>query len=91
MAILLIIWVFASMALCLAFLSVAARRVPRMDEQMAAGGEAAMRQQMAVVLGKAKMPHCVYSHKMSVRWYRATTTLGPVSRSDCCFRARIAN
>jgi hypothetical protein len=54
MTILLIVWVCASMALCLAFLSVAARRVPRMEEQMAAGGELALRQATAVALGQAK-------------------------------------
>jgi len=83
MGILLIIWVCASMALCLAFLSVAARRVPHMDEEMAAGGEAAMRQETAVALGKAKMPRRVYYHRMSVRSRRARAALGPVSRSDC--------
>jgi hypothetical protein len=53
MTILLISWVCASMALCLVFLSVAARQVPRMDEQLVANGQPALRQETAVVL---KMP-----------------------------------
>jgi len=54
MTILLIFWVCASLSLCLAFLSVAARQMPRLDEQMAAGCELAVRQETAVALGKAK-------------------------------------
>jgi|WetSurMetagenome_2_1015567.scaffolds.fasta_scaffold473443_2 hypothetical protein len=80
MAILLIIWVCASMALCLAFVSVAARRVPRMDEQMAAEGGATVRQQTAVASGRAKMPRRVCYHKMSVRWRQARAALGPIPR-----------
>ena len=60
MAILLISWVCTSTAFCLAFLSVAARPAPRMEEQMAAGCEAALRQEPGVVLEKAKTasPSC---------------------------------
>jgi len=42
------------MAFCLAFLSVASRRVPGVDEQMAAECEPALRQDPGVVLQKAK-------------------------------------
>ena len=83
MTILLIIWVCGSMALCLAFLGAAARRVPRLDEQMAAGAEAALGQQTAVELGKAKMPHCDYYPGMSARGRQGTAALGPVPRRDC--------
>lgn len=54
MTILLVFWVCASMALCLALLSVAARQVPRMDEETAAGCEPALRRETAVALGQAK-------------------------------------
>ena len=54
MAILLISWVCASTAFCLAFLSVAARRAPRVDEQMAAECEPVLRREPGVVLHKAK-------------------------------------
>ncbi len=54
MAILLIFWVCASTAFCLALLRVAARQAPRRDEQMAAGHERAVRQKAAIVLEKAK-------------------------------------
>jgi len=54
MTILLISWTCASIALCLAFLSVAARQAPRMDEQMAAGCDPVLRRETAVALGNAK-------------------------------------
>jgi len=54
MTLLLMFWVCGSIVICLALLSVAARRVPRMDEQMAAGYEPALQQAGAVALRKAK-------------------------------------
>jgi hypothetical protein len=57
MTILLIFWVCASLALCVAFLSVAARQVPRMEETMAAGCEPARRPATPVALAKAQMAH----------------------------------
>ena len=46
--------VCASMALCLAFLSVASRQMPRMDEQMAAEDEPALGSETEIALGQAK-------------------------------------
>jgi hypothetical protein len=56
MANILIPWVCASIAFCLAFLRVGPRKAPHMDEQMAAGCEHLLR---PVVLEKAKTdyPH----------------------------------
>ena len=54
MAILLISWVSASMVCCLAFLSVAARPVPRMNEKMASGSATTLRQELAGVLENVK-------------------------------------
>jgi hypothetical protein len=51
MANILIPWVCASIAFCLAFLRVGPRKTPRMDEQMVAGCEHLLR---PVVLEKAK-------------------------------------
>jgi hypothetical protein len=42
------------MILCLAFLTVAARQVPRMDAQMTVGDEPDLGPEASVVLGKAK-------------------------------------
>ena len=64
MIILLIGWVCASMILCLAFLRVVARQVPRMDEQMTAGCEPDLRPQRAVVLEKAKTAHAASWSKL---------------------------
>jgi len=50
MTMLLIGWVCASIVLCLAFLSMAARQVPHMDEHMATGRECALRQEAAIAL-----------------------------------------
>ena len=52
MATLLISWACTSTAFCLAFLRVAARPVPRMDEQMAGGREPASRPEPGVALEK---------------------------------------
>jgi hypothetical protein len=54
MTILLIFWVCASMVVCLALLSVAARQIPRIDELMAAGAGPASGREAAVVLGQVK-------------------------------------
>ena len=54
MAILLISWICASTACCLAFLSVAARPAPQMDEQLAAGCEPGLRPEPGVMLEKMK-------------------------------------
>ena len=59
---LLIFWVCASTVLCLAILGVAARKVPRLDEEMAAEGEPALRQETAVALG---MPETAYAASWS--------------------------
>ena len=55
MIILLISWACASVVICLAFLRVAARQVPRIEEQMAAGCEPPSRQPTAVAVRKTTM------------------------------------
>jgi hypothetical protein len=55
MIMLLIFWVCASTVVCLAFLSAAARAVPPMEEEMAAEGEPAVRQETVVALGMPKI------------------------------------
>ena len=51
---LLIFWVCTSLFLCLALLGAAARRVPRMDDQMAAAGELHLRPEAAVALDQVQ-------------------------------------
>ena len=54
MAILLISWTGASIVFCLAILGAAARSVPRMDEQMAPGGDSATRRELAAMLNNVQ-------------------------------------
>lgn len=50
MAMLLVFWVLTSLVSCLAFLGLAARPVPRMDEPMASGTEAGPQREPGVLL-----------------------------------------
>ena len=50
MAMLLVFWVLTSLVSCLAFLGLAARPVPRMDEPMASGTEAGPQRELGVLL-----------------------------------------
>ena len=54
MTIMLICWAGISSVFCLAFLSVAVRPVPSLDEQMASGSEPALTQELGVVLQDVK-------------------------------------
>jgi hypothetical protein len=55
MAIVLISWVCISMVICLAFLAAAARPLPRMDEEMAAGSETSSQEGVSAALQKGRL------------------------------------
>ncbi len=54
MIVLLISWVCGSVVLCLALLGIAARAVPRPEEQTAAGRDPALGREPAIGLGETK-------------------------------------
>ncbi len=77
MTVLLVTWVCASIALCLAFLSAAARPAPRMDEQMAAEGEPVLRQETPGALAGLARLRAGQGNRRDVAYDQSGLARGP--------------